>query len=123
MFQNKIKEAFISLRRKKLLISSLGALSFISFLTAFGGVLGFFLTKWFFRKFLGRGLIKSCIFRIGKYRFHFHHWLVGPPLLFLGIFDISPFLKEAMLQGVIIGGIFQEIFDTSDWYKIVYYRP
>ena len=107
-------------RRKKLLISSLGLLSFISFLTAAGGLLGYLLAKWSGGRKAGiAGRIRSVIFKIGKYRFHFHHWLIGLPLLFLGIFDILPFLKEAMVQGMIIGVIFQGIFDYPDWYRIM----
>lgn len=120
LFKNKRREALAFLQSKKLLISSLGALSFISFLATIGGVTGYFLARWGGSKKAGMsGRIKSIKLKIGKYHFHFHHWLVGLSLLFLGIFDVIPLLKEAIFQGVIIGVIFQGIFDYSDWYKVI----
>ena len=119
LFKNKRQEALAFLQSKKFLISSLGALSFISFLTTVGGVMGYFLTRWFYGRFFGRGWVRSWIFKVGRYHFHLHHWLVGSSLLFLGIFDVIPLLKEAIFQGVIIGVIFQDIFDTSEWHKVV----
>jgi hypothetical protein len=117
--KNKYREVFAFLRNKKLLISSLGVLSFVSFLTTFGGVMGYFFSRWFFGRFFGRSWVKSWILKIGRYRFHFHHWLVGLSLLLLGIFDVIPLLKGAIFQGVIIGLIFHDIFDTSEWHKVI----
>lgn len=120
MFQNKFKKLLIILRRRKLLISSLGVLGFISFLTMAGGLLGYSLAKWSSGEWTGRaGRIKSLRFKIGRYRFHFHHWLAGFILFFLGVFDILPLFKEALFQGAAIGIVFQGIFNYSDWYRIV----
>ena len=108
------------LKNKKLLISSLGALSFISFPITLAGVTGYFLARWGGGKKVGLpGRIKSIILNIGRYRLHFHHWLIGLSLFFLGIFAIVPALKETIFQGMIIGVFFQGIFDYPDWYKII----
>lgn len=113
-------EKIKSLKNKKLLISSLGALGFISFLTAAGGVFGYLLTKWGSGKKTGvSGRIKSLRLKIGNYYLHLHHWLLGSFLLVLGIFDFFSFLNAAFFQGFVFGLIFQGIFDYHDWHKII----
>lgn len=108
------------LKKKKVLIPALSLASFISWMTVIGGIAGYFLTKHLAGQQVGAsGRIKSFILKIGNYRFHFHHWLIGLSLLILSFFDILPILQGAFSQGLIIGMMAQGIFDYSDWYQLI----
>jgi len=108
------------LKNKKVLIPALSLASFISWLAVIGGLIGYFLTKRLAGQQVGgSGQIRSLRLKIGSYRLHFHHWLIGAGLLILGLFDILPIFQGAFSQGLIIGMIAQGIFDYPDWYKLI----
>ena len=80
-----------------------------------GAVLGYFSTKFF------TGKIPSLAFNIGKWKFHFHHWLYGLAILISALyFNFLPFPQLAF--GFLGGMIFQGIYCHSDWYKILMKR-
>lgn len=108
------------LKKKKVLIPTIGLASFISWVAVIGGLIGYFLTKRLAGEQVGvSGKVKSFVLKIGSYRFHFHHWLIGASLLVLSLFDILPILQGAFSQGFFIGIIAQGIFNYPDWYKLI----
>lgn len=101
MFQNKINGKFVLWR-------------------AAGGLFGYLLADWGGGGGVAAaGRVGSIIFQIGGYYFHLHHWLIAIALFLLGIFNILPFFKKTIPQGMIIGIIFHGVFDYSDWYEVI----
>jgi len=64
-----------------------------------------------------QGIVPSLIFTIKNYRFHLHHWFLLT-LLFLFQFFRKNSFSETM-NGFIIGGIIQGIYNYPDWYQII----
>ncbi len=69
-----------------------------------------------------RGRIRSVIIPLGKWKLHFHHWLVS-----LGLIGFSSaygyHLMSAHITYGILGGLaFHGIYSYSDWYKVVLLR-
>ena len=90
-----------------------------SILLALGGILGYFITNYFCKKFIGQEQkLKPIFLNFGKWRIHFHHWILGSSLFLL------IFLKEWLIVipnfglGVLGGFIFQDFHCDKDWYKI-----
>ena len=115
------KIKFLIKNRKILLFSGIliALISFFATLTAIGTAIGYFTSKYFAGKKEGmRGKINSLILKIGEYKVHIHHWLIGVSLLCLSIFEILP-IHSPFYKGLIIGITLQGIFDYRDWYKII----
>jgi len=116
-----VKIKFLIKNRKILLFSAvlIALVSFFATLAAVGTTIGYFMSKYFAGKKEGMcGKINSLILKIGEYKVHIHHWVIGLSLFFLSIFEILPF-HGPFSQGFIIGITLQGIFDYSDWYKII----
>ena len=108
----------LKFRYSKILIGvTLGLISLQLYL---GVLIGYLIGKIFAGKETGQpGIVKSIKIRIGSYRLHLHHWLVGLVVLlvtfFNNIFLVNPFLFYGALGGYIIQGI----VCYSDWKKIL----
>jgi len=101
----------------KILLGS--SIAFISPDTFLGGISGYFITKFFSGKKTGEpGIIKSLIFNIRHYRFHFHHWLIGLVILTYAFLSNS-FSLSYFSFGLVGGLIFQGIYSYSDWKKVI----
>ena len=84
----------------------------------FGIILGYLSACFLSGKEAGlQGKIKSLIFNIGRWRFHFHHWLYGLTIL------VSLFFSKLSLPqfsfGILGGLILQGIICYPDWYRVV----
>jgi len=89
---------------------------FLKFL--YGMFLGYLICFFLAGKSVGeKGIVPSIIFTIKNYRFHLHHWFLLALLFFLQFFRKASFSET--MNGFIIGGILQGIYNYSDWYQIV----
>ena len=91
----------------------------INFFKFFYGIfLGYIICFLLAGKSVGeKGIVPSVIFEIKDYRFHLHHWfLLSLLFLFQFFFKVS---FSATMNGFIIGGILQGIYNYHDWYQIV----
>jgi len=95
-------------------------LALLSLQAYFGIVCGYLFGNFFSGKRPGKqGIIKSIIFRVGKYKLHLHHWLICLGVFVLGVFvRFFPF-SYLFPFGFLGGLIFQGIFSYPDWYRIL----
>jgi len=85
-----------------------------------GWFLGFLLNKYTAGKISGKpGRVKSIVIPFGKYKIHFHHWLISSGMIALGLITNVSFLASAIFYGVLSGTAFQGIYCYSDWHKIL----
>jgi len=88
-----------------------------------GWLLGLLLTKYMAGKTSGKpGRIKSIIIPFGKYKVHFHHWLISSGIIILSLITNIQFLTSAICYGVLGGSVFQGIYYYSDWHRILIAR-
>ncbi len=88
-----------------------------------GWLLGFLLTKYMGGKTSGKpGRIKSIVIPFGKYKIHFHHWLISSGIIILSLIINVRFLASAISYGVLSGSVFQGIYYYSDWHRILITR-
>ena len=69
-----------------------------------------------------RGLFRSIVLPLGRWRVHLHHWLYSTWLIALslatGVYVLSPEITFGILGGV----AFQGLYQYSDWHVIVLNR-
>jgi len=86
-------------------------------------LLGFLVTKFAAGKVGGKqGKVKSIVIPFGKYRVHFHHWLISLGIIIFGLVINICFLTPAIFYGLLSGPVFQGIYCYSDWHKILITR-
>lgn len=109
--------------KKRFLITSIVAIIYFwGIWASFGLVFGYFLSKYCSGPAERiRGVAPSIKFSLGRYRLHFHHWLLSLscliPLKIYGVFDWNSFALW------VFGGMaLQGVLCYSDWYKIIYKR-
>jgi hypothetical protein len=112
------------MKRKVFCIPPLLAAGIIlGYLFFVGWLLGLLLTKYMAGKTSGKpGRIKSIVIPFGKYKIHFHHWLISAGIIILGLIMNIHFLVSAISCGVLSGSVFQGIYYYSDWHRILITR-
>jgi len=111
-------------RKLACILSLLAAAIVLGYLFFMGWLLGFLLTKYMAGKTSGKpGRIKSIIIPFGKYKVHFHHWLISSGII-IGAIILSllinvGFLASAISYGVLGGSVFHGIYSYGDWHKIL----
>jgi len=66
-----------------------------------------------------QGRVKSIVIPFGKYKVHFHHWLISSVIIVLSLITNVCFLAPAIFYGLLSGSVFQGIYSYSDWHKIL----
>ncbi|MFH1714267.1 MAG: hypothetical protein ABH831_01560 [Candidatus Nealsonbacteria bacterium] len=85
----------------------------ISFELYFGMLFGYFMAHFWSPR------IKVNIFKLGRYRLHLHHWILGSiALVSMAILNFSPLPMNFSL-GFSGGLVFQGILCYDDWHKIL----
>ena len=105
---------------KKVLPAIVLAASFYyySLLFTIGIIVGYVVCKIFYKKFVENGKVDLVFVDFGKWKFHFHHWIMG--VLFLAlVWIIDWFYLPSFFAGVIFGVIAHDIYDFNDWYKVI----
>jgi len=104
--------------RKYLPVVVLVVSSYYYFLWTIGLVLGYLGSKIFSKYLIENGKIDCIFIDCGKYKIHFHHWILGTLLLLLvGVIDY--FYLPRFFLGVVCGVIAHDIYDFNDWHKIL----
>ena len=92
----------------------------LGYLFFVGWLVGLLLTKCASGKTSGKsGRVKSIVIPFGKYKIHFHHWLISSGIIILGLITNVSFLASTISYGVLSGSVFQGIYCYSDWHKIL----
>ncbi|MCX6790860.1 MAG: hypothetical protein NTV62_01545 [Candidatus Gribaldobacteria bacterium] len=83
---------------------------------AVGIIVGYISTRWFAKKYLETGKVKSVIFSLGYWKIHLHHWIMGTMAL-VAIPIIGSYHECPKILLGLIGGVIAE--DFEDAYKPV----
>lgn len=106
-------------RVKKVLPAIVLATSFYySALFTVGILVGYFACRIFFKLFIDTGKVDYIYIDCGKWKIHFHHWIMGAIFLAL-VWVIDFFYLPAFFAGVVCGIIAHDIYDFNDWHKII----
>lgn len=94
--------------------------SYVSILFAIGIIIGYLGTNLFQNKFVKTGKLKLIILTLGKWKIHFHHWIIGSLIILIAY--IMNFLSSLPIfcLGIVGGLIFHDFYTDKTWYKIVY---
>lgn len=100
-------------------LTFLAAVYFFSLMFSIGMIVGYLGTILFHKKLIATKRIRKQInINLGKWKFRFHHWLMGLAALFLiwicGITNYVP----VFCYGAIGGIIFHDFFGTKGWYLL-----
>lgn len=91
---------------------------YYSFLLTLGLVLGYFACRFYYNKFVKTGKVDLIFIDFGKWKVHFHHWIMGA-LVLLIVWVIDYFYLPKFFVGVVAGVIAHDIYDFNDWYKVI----
>ena len=91
---------------------------YYSFLLALGLALGYIGSKVFSKYFLESGKTEKIYIDCGKWKIHFHHWILGA-LLLLIVWIIDYFYLPRFFVGVVCGIIAHDIYDFNDWHQVL----
>lgn len=91
---------------------------YYSFLLALGLALGYIGSKLFSKFFIEKGKVDCIYIDCGKWKIHFHHWIMGA-LLLLIVWFIDYFYLPRFFVGVVSGIIAHDIYDFNDWHKVL----
>ena len=104
--------------RRYLPAAVLVASFYYSFLLALGLALGYIGSKVFSKYFLESGKTEKIYIDCGKWKIHFHHWILGA-LLLLIVWIIDYFYLPRFFVGVVCGIIAHDIYDFNDWHQVL----
>jgi hypothetical protein len=85
---------------------------------ALGIALGYIGSKLFSKYLVEKGKVDTIFIDCGKWKLHFHHWIMGA-LILLIVWFIDYFYLPRFLTGVVLGVIAHDIYDFNDWHKIL----
>ncbi len=84
-----------------------------------GIVIGYLTTHFSHKKITQSGEKNSVILNFGKWKFHFHHWLMGGVALLscwlVGVLDVIPKIIVGMVGGIVFHGLY--LYDN--WHRII----
>ncbi len=83
-----------------------------------GIVVGYFICKIFCILFVHNGKVDRIFLDYGKWKVHLHHWIIGIIILAV-VWAIDYFYLPAFLAGAVCGMIMQDIYDYTDWRKVI----
>jgi len=107
------------IRVKKVLPAIVLATSFYySYLIALGIIVGYFVSKIYYKKFVESGKVDLVFVDCGKWKIHVHHWIMGAIFLVF-VWIIDWFYLPSFFAGVVLGVIAHDIYDFNDWYKVI----
>jgi hypothetical protein len=107
------------IRVKKVLPAIVLATSlYYSYLIALGIIVGYFVSKIYYKKFVESGKVDLVFVDCGKWQIHVHHWIMGAIFLVL-VWIIDWFYLPSFFAGVVLGVIAHDIYDFNDWYKVI----
>jgi len=90
---------------------------YISALFAAGVAIGYISTIFFDKKFLKTGRVNSLVFDLGKWKIHFHHWLLASFAILITYFFSS---LSIFWIGIFGGLAFHDFYTDKKWYRVVY---
>ena len=96
----------------------LAASFYYSFLLALGLVLGYLGSKIFSKYLIENGKVECIFIDCGKWKIHFHHWIMGA-LVLLIVWIVDYFYLPRFFVGAVIGIIAHDIYDFNDWHQII----
>jgi hypothetical protein len=106
------------LKRNFLLLIPLAIISFEIYL---GVTIGYITARILSGKETGKkGIVKSLVFDVGKYRIHLHHWILGASMIPIAIYYNITFFSDKLIMGILGGLSYQGIISYKDWYKILF---
>lgn len=107
-------------KKKKAVSAAIFATSvYTSVLFAAGLLLGYWVTRVFYKRYIEKGPLSLIYIEIGSFKIHLHHWISGLIVLiflFLGGLD---FEFHKFLWGFLCGVIAHDIYDFNDWHHII----
>ncbi|MBU3895961.1 hypothetical protein KKG36_01435 [Patescibacteria group bacterium] len=92
---------------------------YASFLFAGGLILGYWVTRRFYKKFIERGPLKHIYVEIKGWKIHLHHWISGTILLLALLIAGVEFGDHRLFLGLLCGVIAHDIYDFNDWPHII----
>ena len=106
-------------KTKKILPAVVLATSFYySHLLALGIIIGYIGCKLFYKKFVETGKVDLIFIDCGKWKIHFHHWIMGAVFLAI-VWIIDWFYLPSFFAGTVLGIMAHDIYDFNDWHKII----
>ncbi|MEK7665164.1 MAG: hypothetical protein AAB361_03415 [Patescibacteria group bacterium] len=90
---------------------------YYSSLLALGLFVGYVGCKIYYKKFIETGKVDKIYIDFGKWKVHFHHWIMGAIVLLIA-WIIDWFYLPRFFVGMVGGVIAHDIYDFNDWYKI-----
>lgn len=95
---------------------------YISLLFALGIIIGYLGTYLFDKKITKKERLRPVNIKLGRWKIHFHHWLMGGVGLFLLlVFGVLHLLPRIFL-GIAAGLMFHDFYSDKDWYKVILKR-
>ena len=110
----------MNIKKKIISLIALATSFYISFLFALGIIIGY-LGTYFFDKNIRRKKLKDMIveFNFGRWRIHFHHWLMGTTFLIIiwitGVSDNCPLICKGIAGGLIL----HDLYTDKNWRKVI----
>ena len=93
--------------------------AYVSILFAIGLIVGYLLTKRFYKRYVEKGPLQFMYIDFWGWKFHLHHWIFG---VLIAIFLLLGGWKSQLpnfLWGVLTGIIVHDIYDFNDWHRVV----
>jgi len=86
---------------------------------ALGILIGYASVHFSHKKITNSGKANSVVLNFGKWKFHFHHWLMGGVALLsfwlMGVLETLPKIVVGMAGGIVFHGLY--LYDN--WHKII----
>jgi len=90
-----------------------------SIVFALGIFVGYISTYFGHKKITNNGVKNSVVISLGKWKIHFHHWLMGSVALLSvyisGLIEVIPKIFVGIVGGVVFHGLY--LYDN--WHKII----
>ncbi len=104
--------------KKYLPMVAIMATWYYSLILCAGLLVGYFASKIYSKYTLEKGSVDSIYVDCGKWKLHFHHWMMGFVVLAL-VWFLYPALLSPLVVGMILGVIAHDFYDYNDWKEIL----
>lgn len=91
---------------------------YYSSLLALGLALGYLGSKIFAAQFVDKGKVDCIFIDCGKWKIHFHHWIMGALFLVI-VWFVDRIYLPTFFVGTVLGIIAHDIYDYNDWHKVL----
>lgn len=107
-------------KKKKIFSAAVLATSaYTSILFASSLILGYLVTRYFYKKYIENGALKEIYVDFRGWKIHLHHWISFSLIVLYLVLGGWSFGNHEILLGILCGIVVHDIYDFNNWHEVI----